>query len=218
MVLERMGPASLETRLRAAGLIVVARPAAPEAMEAMAATLLKAGVGTIEVTFRGEGAPAAIERLRTTVPGALVGAGSVLTVAQARDAVAAGAEFVVAPGSDPVVIEAVQAAGGVMIPGVATASEVSVNLSRGLSLLKLFPAEVLGGIKQLRALRGPFPGVRFIPTGGIGVGNLSAYLAETNVIACGGSWLDDGATGEALAENARAAAACVVAARAGNAR
>jgi 2-dehydro-3-deoxyphosphogluconate aldolase/(4S)-4-hydroxy-2-oxoglutarate aldolase len=201
----------LVERLRVAGLVVVAKPSAPDDMAARVATLVEAGVSAIEVTFRGDGAPAAIERLRESVPDALVGAGTVLTAAQARDAIAAGAEYVVAPGSDPTVIETVLAAGVVMIPGVATASEVSQNLTRGLSLLKVFPAEAVGGIPLLRALRGPFRDVRFIPTGGIGPANLAAYLAEPNVLACGGSWLDDGSHGAELAEKARAAAAIVAA-------
>jgi 2-dehydro-3-deoxyphosphogluconate aldolase/(4S)-4-hydroxy-2-oxoglutarate aldolase len=206
-------PEELEARLRAVGLVVVAKPGTPDAMQAQVETLVEAGVTAIEVTFRGDGAPAAIERLRATVPGALVGAGTVLTVAQAHDAIAAGAEYVVAPGSDPAVIEAVIEAGVLMIPGVATASEVSQNLTRGLSLLKLFPTEVIGGIPLLRALRGPFRDVRFIPTGGIGPSNLAAYLAEPNVVACGGSWLDDGSIGEELAAHARESAAIVAAAR-----
>ncbi len=201
------------SRLRAAGLIVVAKPAAPAAMTDQAATLLEAGVSAVEVTFRGDGAPAAIERLRSIVPGVLVGAGTVLTVAQAQAAIGAGAQYVVAPGSDPAVIDVVLGAGLLMIPGVATATEVSANISRGLTVLKLFPAEIAGGIPLLKSLQPVFREVSFVPTGGIGPANLAAYLAEPNVLACGGSWLDSGMSGEPLAAQARAAAAIVATAR-----
>ena len=178
----------LEERLRAAGVVTVVRPPAPDLAEALARALLEAGIGVIEVTFRAARAPAPIERNRTTVPGMLVGAGTVLNRAQAREALDAGAAFIVAPGSSPDVIETVLDAGAAMIPGVATPSEIEANLARGLTLLKLFPAEVIGGVAMVRALRGPYPDVRFVPTGGIGPANLAAYLAQPNVVACGGSW------------------------------
>ena len=131
----------LEDRLHAAGVVTVTRPPAPPLAEALARALLAAGIDVIEITFRTAGAPAAIDRIRTTVPEMLVGAGTVLTRAQARQATDAGAEFVVAPGSSAGVIEAVLDDGTAMIPGVATPSEIEANLARGLTLLKLFPAE-----------------------------------------------------------------------------
>ena len=208
----------VEERLRAAGVVLVLRPTDPSLVEAIASTLLASGIGAIEITFRAAGAAAAIERVRTAVPGMLVGAGTVLTRAQALEALEAGAEFIVAPGSNPDVIGTVLDAGLPMIPGVATPTEVEANLARGLTLLKLFPAEVIGGIGMLRALRGPYPGVRFVPTGGIGPANLGSYLAEPNVIACGGSWLAEGVTERPglskVAELALAAAAIVASARA----
>ncbi len=208
---------TIEDRLRAAGIVLVVRPPAPELAEGIAATLLAAGVGAIEVTFRAAGAAAAIERIRSRVPAMLVGAGTVLTEAQADEAIAAGAEFVVAPGSTPRVIDRVLTAGVAMIPGVATPTEVEADLARGLTLLKLFPAEVVGGLAMLRALRGPYPDVRFVPTGGIGPANLAAYLAEPNVVACGGSWLTEGVRGPddlpRLADRAMAAGSIVRASR-----
>lgn len=207
----------LEGRLRAAGVVLVLRPPEPALAEAIATTMLEAGIGAIEVTFRAAGAAAAIERIRIAVPAMLVGAGTVLTTSQATEALEAGAEFVVAPGSNPDVVGAVLDAGALMIPGVATPTEVEANLARGLSLLKLFPAEVIGGVGMLRALRGPYPNVRFVPTGGIGPANLAMYLAEPNVVACGGSWLAEGVTEIAglskVAGLARTAAAIVAAAR-----
>jgi 2-dehydro-3-deoxyphosphogluconate aldolase/(4S)-4-hydroxy-2-oxoglutarate aldolase len=209
----------LETRLRTAGVVAVVRPPAPSLAESLAAILLDAGLGAIEVTFRAAGAPEAIARIRERVPGMLVGAGTVLTADQAREALAAGAQFVVTPGSTAAVIEVVLAAGTPMIPGVATPTEVEAALARGLQLLKLFPAEVLGGIAMLRALRGPYPDVRFVPTGGVSAGNLGAYLGEPNVVAVGGSWLterlDTGDDLELVRQRAVAAAAIVAAVRPG---
>jgi 2-dehydro-3-deoxyphosphogluconate aldolase/(4S)-4-hydroxy-2-oxoglutarate aldolase len=179
----------LESRLRAAGVVAVTNPPAPALAEALARTLLEAGIGVIELTFRATGAPAAIDRIRTTVPEMLVGAGTVLTKVQAREALDAGAEFVVAPGSNPDVIETVLGRGATMIPGVATPSEIEAGFARGVRLLKLFPAEIVGGVAMIKAMRGPYPDVAFLPTGGIGPANLSAYLAQPNVVACGGSWL-----------------------------
>lgn len=184
----------VEGRLRAAGIVLVLRPSEPSLVEAIASTLLASGIGAIEITFRTPGAAAAIKRVRTMLPELLVGAGTVLTRPQAIEAIEAGAEFIVAPGSNPEVIRTTLDAGVAMIPGVATPTEVEANLERGLSILKLFPAEVIGGVGMLRALRGPYPNVRFVPTGGIGTANLGSYLAEPNVIACGGSWLADGVT------------------------
>jgi len=208
---------SVEARLGDAGLVAVIRPPGPDLAALLAALLVAAGIGAIEVTFRAAGAPEAIRRIRAQAPDALVGAGTVLTVEQAVSAIDAGASFIVAPGSSDRVIETVLDAGVPMIPGIATPTEVEANLARGLTTLKLFPAEVLGGTSMLRALRGPYPDARFVPTGGVGAGNLVAYLVEPNVLACGGSWLTEGLTDAAglgaVRERATAAAALVTEAR-----
>ena len=155
----------------------------------LARALLEAGLPCLEITFRAEGAADAIAAIRHEVPEVLVGAGTVLDVAQAADALAAGACFVVAPGTSPSVVEHVTARGILMLPGVATPTEIQANLARGLDTLKLFPAEVVGGIAFLKAVHGPYPGVRFVPTGGVSSANLAAYLALPNVLACGGTWI-----------------------------
>ena len=176
-------------RLETCGVIPVVPPSSPDAAAELAAALVEAGLPCLEITFRAEGAPAAIERIRAEVPTMTVGAGTVLTVAQVRAAIAAGAQFLVSPGTNPAVVDLAQHEGIAILPGVATPSEIEANLARGIDVMKLFPAEVLGGVRFLKAVYGPYRAARFVPTGGIDPGNLGAYLAQANVLACGGSWM-----------------------------
>jgi 2-dehydro-3-deoxyphosphogluconate aldolase/(4S)-4-hydroxy-2-oxoglutarate aldolase len=118
-----------------------------------------------------------------------VGAGTVLTVEQADRAVEAGARFVVTPGFGPAVVNRCRELGVPVFPGVATATEIQMALDAGLSTVKFFPAEQLGGVAMLKALSAPFRSVRFIPTGGINAGNVASYLALPSVIAVGGTWM-----------------------------
>ena len=155
----------------------------------LARALVDAGLPCVEITFRTASAAQAIEAIATSVPDIRVGAGTVVTVAQAEAALAAGASFIVAPGFDPAVVDFALEHGVPIVPGVCTPTEVGMALGRGLSVLKLFPAEAAGGVAYLKALAAPFGGVRFVPTGGIGPDNLAAYLAVKQVIACGGSWM-----------------------------
>ena len=108
-----------------------------------------------------------------------------------RDASAAGAAFGVAPGFDPVVVRAAQDCGLPMVPGIATASELSQALTAGVPMVKFFPAEAAGGVKMIKNLLGAFrfTGVRFMPTGGINPANVADYLSVPEVVACGGTWL-----------------------------
>jgi 2-dehydro-3-deoxyphosphogluconate aldolase/(4S)-4-hydroxy-2-oxoglutarate aldolase len=151
--------------------------------------LAEAGLPCIEVAFRAPRAAEAIAAIRSQRPQVLVGAGTVLTVEQADAALDAGAFFIVAPGTNPRVVEHVLARGGVMLPGVATPSEIEGNLERGLRLMKFFPAEALGGVAFLTSVHGPFQDVAFVPSGGISAANLRDYLALPNVVAVGGSWI-----------------------------
>jgi 2-dehydro-3-deoxyphosphogluconate aldolase/(4S)-4-hydroxy-2-oxoglutarate aldolase len=176
-------------RIHECGVMPVVRPPIPSIAAELGAALVEAGLPCLEIAFRGPGAPQAIERLRTDVPAMLVGAGTVLTVAQGRAAIAAGAQFLVSPGTNPAVVDLALHEGIPMLPGVATPSEIEANLARGINVLKLFPAEVLGGVRFLKAVIGPYGAVMFVPTGGIDPGNLAEYLAQPNVMACGGSWI-----------------------------
>ena len=150
--------------------------------------LLEGGISCIEITFRTDAAVAAIERA-TRVEGMLVGAGTVLTVEQAHAAAHAGARFAVAPGTDADVVGACAGAGLPFFPGIATPSELGHAARLGCSTVKVFPAATLGGPAFLRAVSATFPHARFIPTGGVDAGSLTAYLAVPSVLACGGSWI-----------------------------
>jgi 2-dehydro-3-deoxyphosphogluconate aldolase / (4S)-4-hydroxy-2-oxoglutarate aldolase len=119
----------------------------------------------------------------------LVGAGTVLSAAQARAAAAAGAHFAVAPGLNPDVVREARKLDLPFFPGVATPSEIELAGVLGLRTVKVFPASVLGGVEFLRAVSATYPGMRFIPTGGIGPGNLREYLGVESVLAVDGSWL-----------------------------
>jgi 2-dehydro-3-deoxyphosphogluconate aldolase / (4S)-4-hydroxy-2-oxoglutarate aldolase len=171
------------------GLVPVITIDSPRDAVPLAEALLEGGIGCAEVTFRTPSAGEAIHGISSTCGELLVGAGTVLTVEQAEQATQAGARYVVAPGFDPAVVDWCQAHNVPVIPGVATPTEISMALARGLDLLKFFPAEAMGGVQTLRALSAPFASVRFVPTGGITAANLPQYLALPNVAACGGSWM-----------------------------
>lgn len=156
--------------------------------EAVSRALVRAGLACVEVTFRTPAAAEAIRRARS-VDGLLVGAGTVLSPEQAREAVDAGAQFALAPGLNEDVVQACEAIGLPFFPGVATASEIERARTLGLRTLKVFPAATVGGPAFLRAVSATYPDVRFIPTGGIGPESLADYLAIPSVLAVGGSWL-----------------------------
>jgi 2-dehydro-3-deoxyphosphogluconate aldolase / (4S)-4-hydroxy-2-oxoglutarate aldolase len=171
------------------GVIPAVQLPSPAVAVPLADALVEGGLPVVEVTFRAAGAADAISEIRSARPAILVGAGTVLTVDQAEAALDAGAQFIVAPGTNARVVEYVLSHGGLMFPGVATPSEIEANLDRGLSVLKLFPAEALGGVAFLRAMAGPYKDVRFLPTGGVSAANLADYLALSNVLACAGTWI-----------------------------
>ena len=159
----------------------------------LANALLAAGLDIIEVTFRTAAAADCVRAITQAHPGMLVGAGTLLEISQVKQARAAGAKFCVAPGLNDVVVRASLDAGMPFVPGVATASEVERGLELGCKLQKLFPADVLGGVKLLKALAGPYghTGVKFIPLGGVNAQNMAEYLALPIVAAIGGSWIVD---------------------------
>ena len=119
----------------------------------------------------------------------VVGAGTVLRASQLEEAVGAGARFIVTPGFSREVVQLAQEAAVPVFPGVATATEVQMALDQGVDVVKFFPAEAMGGVATLKALAGPFPMVRFIPTGGINLERLKSYLELKSVLAVGGSWM-----------------------------
>jgi 2-dehydro-3-deoxyphosphogluconate aldolase/(4S)-4-hydroxy-2-oxoglutarate aldolase len=155
----------------------------------LAHALVAGGIRVLEVTLRTKGALAAIRRMRDEVPDAIVGAGTLRTRAHVEACVDAGAQFGISPGLTAELAAAARAADLTFLPGVATPSEAMMAEDEGFSVLKLFPAEAVGGVKLLKSLAGPFPNLRFCPTGGIDLARASDYLALPNVLAVGGSWL-----------------------------
>lgn len=155
----------------------------------LARALVEGGLNILEVTLRTDAALAAIKAIAAEVKGTIVGAGTVINEGQFAAAVQAGSKFVVSPGLTDEVVKAARDHNVPILPGVATGSEIMHGLSLGLSTFKFFPAETSGGAPAIKALGGPFPQVRFCPTGGVAASNLKTYLSLPNVICAGGSWM-----------------------------
>ncbi|MEV2214672.1 bifunctional 4-hydroxy-2-oxoglutarate aldolase/2-dehydro-3-deoxy-phosphogluconate aldolase [Streptomyces sp. NPDC050997] len=155
----------------------------------LARALVAGGLPAIEVTLRTPVGLDAVRAIAAQVPDAVVGVGTVITPAQVRESVAAGARFLVSPGWTDVLLEAMRESGVPFLPGVSTTSEVVALLERGVREMKFFPAEAAGGTAYLRSLAGPLPQARFCPTGGVGPGNAPEYLALPNVGCVGGTWM-----------------------------
>lgn len=159
----------------------------------LARALVDGGLTIAEVTLRTPSGLAVIEEMKSAEPGLKIGAGTVLTETDAENALAAGADFLVAPGMSPKLLAGLGGHRRLMIPGVATASEAMARHEDGFDLLKLFPASIAGGVSALKALGAPLPHLRFMPTGGITEADVGKYLALPNVFAAGGSWIATGA-------------------------
>jgi len=167
---------------------VVAIERSEDAVE-LGRALLAGGLPCAEITFRTAAAEEAIQRISSSLPEIIVGAGTVLSVDQANRAVSAGAQFIVSPGFNHKVVDWCLQNEIPVTPGVVTPTEIDMALDRGLKILKFFPSEAMGGIATLKAIAAPYGGVKFIPTGGINPKNLADYLSLPAVHACGGSWL-----------------------------
>ncbi|MHB9291914.1 2-dehydro-3-deoxyphosphogluconate aldolase / (4S)-4-hydroxy-2-oxoglutarate aldolase [Hollandina sp. SP2] len=155
----------------------------------LAQALVAGGIPCGEVTFRTTQAEEAIRRIRAAVPGILVGAGTILSVAQVDKAISAGAQFIVSPGFNPHVVSHCIERGIPITPGCSTPTDMERALEFGLEVVKFFPAEPSGGLEYLKAVAAPFPMLKFMPTGGIHGGNIARYLAYEKILACGGSWM-----------------------------
>ncbi|MET9661203.1 bifunctional 4-hydroxy-2-oxoglutarate aldolase/2-dehydro-3-deoxy-phosphogluconate aldolase [Streptomyces sp. NPDC006510] len=155
----------------------------------LARALVAGGLPAIEVTLRTAAALDSIRAIAAEVPDAVVGAGTVISVRNVADTVAAGARFLVSPGWTDRLLDAMKASGVPFLPGVSTTSEVVALLERGVTEMKFFPAEAAGGTAYLKALSAPLPQARFCPTGGIALGSAPSYLALPNVGCVGGSWM-----------------------------
>lgn len=179
----------IEQRLAKTGVVPLVQAEVPEIALRTSEALLAGGLSIIEVVLRTDDALRCLQAVSSSLAGAIVGAGTVLTKAQAEAAVAAGAAFIVSPGLDDAVVEVAQANGLPVFPGIATASELQHAYNLGLRTVKFFPAGVAGGTAMIKALSSAFREMKFMPTGGVSAANLGDYLAVPSVIACGGSWL-----------------------------
>jgi len=198
---------NIDQIMRAAPVIPVLVLDGEEDWARLAETFVKASLPVLEVTLRTAGALDAIRKM-AAVPGAIVGAGTVLNERQLSDAADAGAKFIVAPGLTEPLTKAVQRSGVAYLPGVATAGDIMRGLDLGLDRFKFFPAEASGGIDALKALSGPFANIRFCPTGGIRPDNAADWLAVDTVQCVGGTWLYKKSDSmEAVATRAQEAAA-----------
>jgi 2-dehydro-3-deoxyphosphogluconate aldolase/(4S)-4-hydroxy-2-oxoglutarate aldolase len=171
------------------GLVPVVRLDKPESAGRLAEALLAGGLPCAEITFRARGAPQAIRAIADGFPNLVLGAGTVLQVDQARQAVDAGARFIVSPGISRSVVEWCQKTSVPVMPGIATPTEILSAMEYGLSVLKVFPIEALGGVPLIEAIAAPFGDVRLVPTGGVTSDNLASYLRLPAVLAVGGSWM-----------------------------
>lgn len=176
-------------RIHDFGVVPVVSIPFPEVGLKLGDALIKGGIPCAEITFRTPAAEKAIQNLVQAHPEILVGAGTILSVDQAKRAVSAGARFIVSPGFDPKIVAWCIENEIVVTPGVSTPTEINMAIDHHLGVLKFFPAEAFGGVKTLKAITAPYGGIKFIPTGGINADNLAEYLRLPSVFACGGSWL-----------------------------
>ena len=216
--MDRSSEAMIYDKLGAAGAIpVVVIEDAKDAVPA-AEAILAGGINVMEITFRTSAAAQAIRNVSRHCPQMLVGAGTVLTLDQCKEAVDAGAQFIVSPGLDPDIAQWCMSEHIPMTPGAATATEIMAAMRYGYKILKFFPAGILGGVPAMKALTGPFGSIKFVPTGGVNKSNMEEYLKAPFVWAVGGSWLctkADIAAGnfEQITANCREAAAIAKACR-----
>lgn len=179
----------ISSRLSRAPVVPLVQAEKPEVAVQITRALVSGGLSVIEVVLRTDAALNCLEAVAAACPDAIVGAGTVLSEAQALSVVDAGAQFIVSPGLDEAVVAVAKLRKLPVFPGIATATEAQRAWNLGLRQVKFFPASLAGGTAMLGALGSVFRGMQFMPTGGISAKNLAEYLALPSVIACGGSWL-----------------------------
>lgn len=200
---------SIETIMRAAPVIPVLVMEEGLDPVALAETLVGNGLPVLEITLRTPNALDAI-RAMSKVPGAIVGAGTVLNPQMLQDAIDAGSQFIVSPGLTEPLGKAAIASGVPFLPGIANSGDIMRGLDMGLNRFKFFPAEAAGGLNALKSLAGPFGDVRFCPTGGIREDTAPQWLAHPAVLCVGGSWLVPSGDHDMVAIGERAARAAAI--------
>lgn len=179
----------LKDRFAKQGIVPVIKVENAARCRTIIAALREGGISIAEITYRTEYAPDAIRLVAAEFPDVLVGAGTVTTVEQCREAIAVGAKFIVSPAYLFDVSAVCQEADILYIGGCVTPTEVALAIRDGASIIKFFPAAEFGGLSTIKALSAVFSNVMFMPTGGVNIDNLGAYLKHPRVLACGGSWL-----------------------------
>lgn len=180
----------IQKRISEIGILPVIKLTNPERDSIpLAKSLIAGGVPIAEITFRAKGAETAIKLIHEAYPDMLVGAGTVLTKDQAESAINAGASFIVTPGFDADLVTFCQENNIPIFPGCTTATDYHLAYKCGLEVLKFFPAEQSGGLSKIKALNAPFPMFKIVPTGGITLDNLAAYISNPVILACGGSYM-----------------------------
>ena len=171
------------------GIIPVVKIEKAEDALPLGKALLDGDLPIAEITFRSSAAEESIKILTKELSNLLVGAGTILTVEQAKKAVSAGAKFIVSPGFNPKVVDYCIENNIPITPGINNPTQIEMALERGIEVVKYFPAEASGGLSLLKSMSAPYTGIKFIPTGGINQNNLCSYLSYNKVHACGGSWM-----------------------------
>lgn len=171
------------------GIVPVIKMDRAEHAVPLAKALKNGGLPAAEITFRSDAAADSIRAIAREVPEVYVCAGTVLNPQTAQAACEAGARAIISPGLNLETVRWCNERKVPVIPGCATPSEVEACMREGLELVKLFPAEVVGGVAMLKALAGPYAAMKFMPTGGVKLGNAKEYLTQKNVVACGGTWI-----------------------------
>ena len=171
------------------GIIPVVKIEKAEDALPLGKALIDGDLPIAEITFRTSAAEESIKTLTRELPELLVGAGTVLTIKQARRAVSAGAQFIVSPGFNPKVVDYCLENNIPVTPGINNPTQIEMALERGIEVVKFFPAEASGGLPLLKSMSAPYTGIKFVPTGGINQNNLCSYLSNKKVHACGGSWM-----------------------------
>ncbi|MDO5054790.1 bifunctional 4-hydroxy-2-oxoglutarate aldolase/2-dehydro-3-deoxy-phosphogluconate aldolase [Pasteurella oralis] len=175
-------------KLRTIKVVPVIAVEEAETILPLVETLVQNGLPVAEITFRSTAAEQAIRLVRQHYPEILIAAGTVLTPEQVIQAKNAGADFIVTPGFNPNIVKLCQELQLPITPGINNPMSIEAALEMGITAVKFFPAEASGGVKMIKALLGPYAQLQIMPTGGIGLHNIQAYLAIPNVVACGGSW------------------------------
>ncbi|MBE3091620.1 MAG: bifunctional 4-hydroxy-2-oxoglutarate aldolase/2-dehydro-3-deoxy-phosphogluconate aldolase [Candidatus Atribacteria bacterium] len=171
------------------GIVPVVKIEKAEDALPLGRALIDGDLPIAEITFRTSAAEESIKTLTGELPNLLVGAGTVLTVEQVKKAVSAGAQFIVSPGFNPRVVDYCIENSIPITPGINNPTQIEMALERGIEVVKFFPAEASGGLPLLESMSAPYSGIKFIPTGGISLNNLTSYLSNQKVHACGGSWM-----------------------------